>query len=211
MASSVLPATWPVSITPPKLTGNLVQLEKLDASHLHELAAAGTDLRVWEFTTSSGENVESMQAYIDGLLRDWQQGSAVPFVVRTLEDQRIVGCTRLKELDRRHRHAIVGSWYAPMAWRTGANLDAKLLLLDYAFETLGCIRIEFHTDVRNRRSRDSLEKLGATLEGVLRAHQITRDGRLRDSAIYSILQSEWPSLRTPIAERLKRGSHSRGK
>jgi RimJ/RimL family protein N-acetyltransferase len=91
-----------------------------------------------------------------------------------------------------------------IAWRTGVNLEAKLLLLDYAFDKLGLIRIEFHTDAHNARSRTSLERLGATLEGVLRAHQINRDGSLRNSAFYSILASEWQSLRTGIADRLLR-------
>jgi RimJ/RimL family protein N-acetyltransferase len=84
------------------------------------------------------------------------------------------------------------------------NLEAKLLLLNFAFDQLGLIRIEFHTDARNARSRTSLERLGATLEGVLRAHQITRNGSLRDSAVYSIVASEWPQVRAGIADRLLR-------
>lgn len=212
MPAPMLHASWPVPINPPLLTGRLVQLERLQDEHLRELAAAGSDPSMWEFTTSSAETLPAMRAYLTGLLGDWERGTAIPFLVRRREDHLVVGCTRLKELDRRHRHAMIGSWYAPSVWRTGVNLEAKLLLLDYAFQDLGCIRIEFHTDSRNARSRKSLKKLGATFEGVLRAHQITRKGELRHSAIYSILEEEWQVLRERIAERLRaRHSHPGGK
>ncbi len=204
MGTPILPATWPVPIPAPTLSGNLIQLELLRPSHLPELANAGLDPSVWEFTSSCGDSYEAMKGYIDGLLRDWEQGSAVPFAVRRIDDGDIIGCTRLKEVDRRHRHAVVGSWYSPKTWRTGANLEGKLLLLDYAFRNLGCIRIEFHADVRNERSRKSLEKLGAQFEGVLRAHQVTRHGSLRDSAIYSIVAMEWSGIQRALTERLRR-------
>ncbi len=198
------PATWPIPILCKPLVGSLISLEPITFTHVPELALAGADPTVWEFTTSCGDSPGAMQAYVEKLLRDWEQGSALPFAVRQHSTGQLVGCTRLKELDRNHRRAIVGSWYAQSVWRTGVNLEAKLLLLDYAFDKLGLIRIEFHTDARNVRSRTSLERLGATLEGVLRAHQITRDGSLRDSAVYSILASEWLQVRAGIADRLLR-------
>jgi RimJ/RimL family protein N-acetyltransferase len=204
MSIPLLPATWPIPLQTETLTGNLVRLETLTAEHIPELVRAGSDPSVWQFTTSRGDSPSDMHSYVSKLLHDWKAGSAMPLTVREVSSGAVVGCTRLKELDRNHRHAILGSWYSPQAWQTGVNLEAKLLLLDYAFEKLGCVRIEFHTDSRNRRSRTSLEKLGATSEGVLRAHQITRDGSLRDSAIYSILASEWPGVRSAIVERLMR-------
>lgn len=206
MATPLLPANWPVPVLASTLTGNIVQLEPLRPSHLPELAQAGSKSSIWEFTTSRGDTHDAMQTYINGLLRDWEVGTAVPFVVRRRRDDKVVGCTRLKELDRRHRRAILGSWFAPIAWRTGVNLEAKLLLLEFGFRDLGCVRIEFHTDTNNARSRKSLEQLGAKLEGVLRTHQITRNGGLRDSAIYSILGGEWAAIKTKIVERLKQRS-----
>lgn len=206
MLNAFDPAAWPIPIHCEPLVGSFVSLEPLTLTHVSDLALAGADPTVWQFTTSRGDSLVAMQAYVGKLLSDWEQGSALPFAVRQNRTAGIVGCTRLKELDRSHRHAIVGSWYAPSAWRTGVNLEAKLLLMRYAFEDLGLIRIEFHTDARNARSRTSLERLGATLEGILRAHQITRDGALRDSAVYSILASEWPPVRAAIAIRL----HSHG-
>ncbi len=196
--------TLPIPIPCESLVGSLVSLEPITLAHVCALALAGSAPTIWQFTTSRGDSPDAMQAYVDKLLRDWEQGSALPFAVRQNSTGQIVGCTRLKELDRNHRHAIVGSWYAQSAWRTGVNLEAKLLLLDFAFENLSLIRIEFHTDARNARSRTSLGRLGATLEGVLRAHQIKRDGSLQDSAVYSILAREWPQVRGCIADRLLR-------
>lgn len=204
MSNPRQPSTWSIPIPCKPLVGSLVSLEPITRAHVPELAPAGTDPTIWQFTTSRGDSPGAMQAYVDKLLRDWEQGSALPFAVRQNSTGQIVGCTRFKELDSNHRHAIVGSWYAQSAWRTGVNLEAKLLLLNFAFDQLGLIRIEFHTDARNARSRTSLERLGATLEGVLRAHQITRDGSLRDSAVYSIVASEWPQVRAGIADRLLR-------
>jgi RimJ/RimL family protein N-acetyltransferase len=208
MPLTFIPAAWPVPIPADTLHGQLVQLEPLQLAHISELIPAGEDTRVWQFTTSRGDSPAAMQSYVAKLCADWQAGHAVPFAVRELSSKRIVGCTRLKELDRMHRHAIIGSWYTPVVWRSGINLEAKLLLMTYAFERLECVRIEFHTDARNLRSRASLEKFGARLEGVLRAHQITRDGNLRDSAIYSVLHTECPAVRSALCERLTRRNPS---
>lgn len=200
------PAIWPVPLPSPTLTGNIIQLEPITLAHIPELTIAGSESAIWNFTTSRGDSPIAMQDYADKLLRDHQQGTAAPFAVRHRTTTQIIGCTRLKDLDRNHRHAVMGLWYSSRAWRTGANLEAKLLLLDYALHQLDCIRIEFHTDTRNLRSRQSLEQLGATLEGILRSHQITRDGGLRDSAIYSILGPEWPAIRDVLTARLNRHS-----
>jgi RimJ/RimL family protein N-acetyltransferase len=203
MSITFLPAAWPVPIPSDLLRGQLVQLEPLQRVHISELTRAGEDARVWQFTTSRGDSPVAMREYVEKLCNASQAGSAMPFAVRELLSDRIVGCTRLKGLDRSHRHGVVGSWYAPEVWRTGVNLEAKLLLLTHAFEKLECVRIEFHTDARNLRSRASLEKLGARFEGVLRAHQLRRDGTLRDSAIYSVLQTEWPTVGSSLRERLR--------
>ena len=197
------PALWPTPLPTEILTGKRIRLEPLANPHVSGLTTAGADPAIWVFTTSRGDSPQAMQQYVANQLRDWERGLAAPFAVRDLTTNSIVGCTRMKEIDRQHRHAIVGSWYHPMWWRSGANLEAKLLLLRYAFENLGCVRIEFHADARNTRSRDSLEQLGATFEGILRVHQITRDGTLRDSAIYSVLSREWPAVRDKIASRLR--------
>ena len=157
MATMLTPAAWPVPISTDNLTGQLVRLELVTEAHVSELARAGNDPRVWTYTTSSAETIDSMRGYVTKLLCDWKAGTAVPFAVRSLASGEVLGCTRLKELEREHRKCVLGSWYAPSAWRTGVNLEAKKLLLQYAFEQLECVRVEFHTDVRNSRSRASLE------------------------------------------------------
>ena len=196
-------ADWPVPVPTHPLQGSLVSLEPLTALHADELGRAGADPLVWRFTTSEASTPEGMRRYVNELLGEWEQGTAAPFAVRRTSDGLMTGCTRLKQLNRRNRNAVMGSWYAPEAWRTGVNLEAKLLLLNYAFGELECVRIEFHTDTRNDRSRSSLLRLGATFEGILRAHQITRDGMLRDTAVYSVLQNEWPGIRERIRTRLR--------
>jgi RimJ/RimL family protein N-acetyltransferase len=110
--------------------------------------------------------------------------------------------TRLKNVSREHRKAAVGSWFTPSAWGSGANTESKLLVLKHAFENLGCIRVEFDTDVRNLRSRAALAKIGATEEGLLRSHHIMRDGFRRDTVIFSILDTEWPLAMEKLAARL---------
>lgn len=202
MTSIHVPASWPIPLPTLPLAGHLVRLEPLQREHAAALVRAGQDEVVWRYTTSYAGLVEAMRRYVDGLLRAYAEGTALPYVVRHLNTGRIVGVTRLKNLSRANRSALVGSWYDPTVWRTGVNVEAKLLLLAHAFEVLGCIRVEFHTDLQNTRSRTSLTRLGATQEGILRACQITRDGRLRDSVIFSVLDSEWPIVRQGLMARL---------
>ncbi len=122
-------------------------------------------------------------------------GRALPFVVRSVESGGLIGMTRLKNLVREHRRATVGSWMWRPAWGTGANTEAKLLLLEHGFEVLQCVRIEFHTDRRNARSRAALIKLGAVEEGTLRAYALQEAGRRRDTVMYSVIDKEWPRVK----------------
>jgi len=124
-------------------------------------------------------------------------------VIRTISDGSVIGMTRLKNLSRQNRSAVVGSWLVAYVWGTGANTDAKLLLLTYAFESLHCIRIEFHTDSRNLRSRNALVKMGAREEGTLRSCHIRRDGSRRDTVVFSILDSEWLDAKQQLTLRLE--------
>ena len=114
-----------------------------------------------------------------------------------------MGFTRLKNLSRQNRNAEVGSWFAPEAWGRGANTESKLLLLEYAFERLHCIRVEFQTDSRNIRSRNALAAIGAIEEGILRSRRITREGSRRDSVFFSILDNEWPLVKRHLTARVE--------
>lgn len=204
LTSALTPAQWFVPLPITTLEGDLVRLESLRRDHAPELHEAGRHEAIWAYTTSAAPTPKAMRHYVDGLVGEYEAGSSLPFTVRQLATGRAVGVTRLKKLSRANRSALVGSWYSPAVWRTGVNVEAKLLLLKHAFDTLGCIRVEFRTDTRNTRSRTALTCLGATEEGVLRSCQITRDDNKRDSAVFSILDSEWGSVRRRLEVRLGR-------
>jgi RimJ/RimL family protein N-acetyltransferase len=197
------PANWPAPLPTVELRGHIVQLEPLAAAHESDLAKICEDERIWRFLTSYGGNYDAMRRYIEGALRDYLSGAALPFVIRTRSNQNVIGTTRLKNISREHRNGVVGSWLAASAWGSGANTESKLLLLAHAFETLNCIRIEFHTDSLNLRSRTALEKMGARQEGILRSCHITRDGLLRDTVVFSILDREWPEAKQKLLSRLE--------
>jgi RimJ/RimL family protein N-acetyltransferase len=178
-------------------------LEPFSRDHAPELLAFSNDPEIWRYLTSRPQSPDRMQAYLDSLLRDHASGSALPFLVRRQSSGEIVGMTRFKTLSREHRKALVGSWYAPGAWGSGCNTEAKLLLLEYGFECLRCLRIEFQVDSRNQRSRAALARMGAVEEGTLRSYIITGDGYRRDSVIFSVLDTEWPEVKRNLQRRLE--------
>jgi N-acetyltransferase len=197
-------SNWPVPLTPIELPGRIVQLEPLTDAHEPELSKICQDEQIWRFLTSYAGTPGSMHHYVQASLRDYISGSALPFVIRATSDGALIGMTRLKNVSREHRSAVVGSWLAPSAWGSGANTESKLLLLTHAFEALRCIRIEFHTDSRNVRSRMALAKMGAREEGTLRSCHITRDGSRRDTVVFSILDMEWFEIRHKLLTRLQK-------
>ncbi len=203
------PATWPVPLDPGPLEGRLVRLEPLSRSHEPELAKAAEDERIWRYLTSFAGSRDAMHEYLEALLGDRDAGTALPFVVRERSSGRLVGMTRLKNLSAEHRRAFTGSWLVPSAWGSGANAESKLLLLEYAFESLQCLRIEFHTDSRNARSRAALTRMGAAEEGVLRSYIAMRDGTRRDTVVLSVLAHEWPEVKRRLTERLRRQAAAR--
>jgi N-acetyltransferase len=196
------PANWPAPLTAVELRGHIVQLEPLAVAHAPELTQICQDEQIWRYLTSYGGAPDDMRRYLETSLRDYFSGSALSFVIRALGERNVIGMTRLKDISREHRKAIVGSWLAVSAWGNGANTESKLLLLTHAFETLNCIRIEFHTDSRNLRSRTALEKMGAHEEGIVRSYHITRDGLRRDTVVFSILDREWPEAKQKLLTRL---------
>lgn len=197
--------TWPVPLDPGCLRGRIVQLEPLTPSHDRDLVSICEDDRIWQYLTSYGGSPRAMRSYLEDARREQEAGTAVPFAIRRLAGEQLIGLTRLKELSLEHRTAIVGSWLVPASWGTGANTESKLLLLGYAFDTLQCLRVEFHTDSLNERSRAALRRLGAVEEGTRRSVATKRDGTRRDTVIFSVLAVEWPHVRNSLAARLARG------
>jgi N-acetyltransferase len=192
--------------TPVTLQGRHVRLEPLTEAHVPALAEAGHDTRIWQFMVY-GQILteEDMRKWVGNLLGLQAAGTDLPFAVIHLPSGRVAGATRFMEIRPPHRGLeIGGTWYGLEFQRTAVNTECKYLLLRYAFETLGTIRVQFKADLRNERSRHAIERIGAKQEGILRSHYILPDGVRRDSVFYSILESEWPGVRQSLEEKLRR-------
>lgn len=181
--------------TVPLLKGEGVTLEPLDRAHVPGLQDAVRDGELWKPGYTAIPAPDGMAEYVDKTLALRDTGEAIPFVVRDATGT-IVGSTRFGDLAADHRRVQIGwTWYAKRVQRTGLNTEAKALLLTHAFEAMACRRVEFFTDVMNRASRAAIARLGAKEEGVLRNHLRMPDGHWRDTVVFSIIDSEWPSVR----------------
>jgi RimJ/RimL family protein N-acetyltransferase len=195
-----------MDLSPRILEGSHVRLEPLASEHLDGLCEVGLDPELWRWTVSRIATRDDMKAYLQTALAEAGQGSALPFATVERSSGRVVGSTRFANADRANRRVEIGWTWIGRPWqRTSVNTEAKYLMLRHAFEALDLIRVEFKTDVLNERSRRALLRIGATEEGVLRAHMITAEGRLRDSVYYSVLAPEWPDVRARLEERLGQG------
>ncbi|MFG2146308.1 GNAT family N-acetyltransferase [Streptomyces sp. NPDC048696] len=205
---------------PVVLTGRMTRLEPLATHHAEALAEAAAEDRTTYAFTPVPHGLDAARGYVDRALAEQAVGRALPFAVVSAADGRVVGCTRFLELDHWQGPMVwppvpgvpygdpatavpdaaeVGNtWLAARAQGTGINTEAKLLMLRHAFETWGVRRISFRADARNARSRAAIERLGATCEGVRRAHSRGLDGVVRNTAFYSILDDEWPTVRDII-------------
>lgn len=203
-----------MSVAAPTLTGTHVQLEQLRPEFAEELVAAGNEDRSAYAWTPVPPTVEGMQRYIAGLLDDQRARSAVPFVQRRISDGALVGCTRYLRLewwggnDLPDEVEIGGTWLAASAQRTAINTEAKYLLLGNAFESWNVHRVAICTDARNTVSRIAILRLGAAFEGILRAHRGSyaageQNILARDSAMYSIIRSDWPEIKRGLEEKLR--------
>ena len=187
----------PQSVT---LFGRHVRLEPLSEAHIPDLAVAGADEEIWRYMLYGPViDKESMRAWVGDLLQRQGRGSDLPFAVIHLGSGRAIGATRYLEIRPEHRGLeIGGTWYGVAHQRSAVNTECKYLLLRHAFESLGCIRVQFKTDLRNERSQRALERIGAVREGLLRNHMILEDGAYRHSVYYSILDAEWPSVKAKL-------------
>jgi N-acetyltransferase len=191
-----------MEIKPITLIGKYIRLEPLSLQHVQDLAAAGCDDRIWEFMVyGKVQNEEDMRRWVEEMLSRQLTLGDIPFAVIHLESERAVGATRFMEIEPRHRRLeIGGTWYGLNYQQTYVNKECKYLLLRYAFETIGCIRVQLKTDSRNIRSQKAIERLGAVKEGILRNHMITPEGIFRHSVYYSIIDSEWDSVKGRLAK-----------
>ncbi len=196
------------------LTGRHIRLEPLDHGHVNGLAAASaTDPTLYQWSPVPQGKAEAT-SYVDTALAWRDAGTAQPFATVLVDDGTVIGSTRFFNLERwlwPQGHPRYGkldaceigyTWLAPSAIRTAANTEAKLLMLTHAFEAWEMLRVCFHTDVRNQRSRAALERIGGKFEGILRSHRMAADYIARDSARYSIVTTEWPEVKERLTQLL---------
>lgn len=188
-----------MNVGPVTLEGRHVRLEPLSQAHQADLASVGLDENLWRWIPSPVGTPAEMSAYIATALEEQARGASLPFALIEKTSGRAIGCTRYGNIDRTHHRVEIGwTWVAPAWQRTTVNTEAKYLLLLHAFETLGCIRVELKTDSLNERSRAAILRIGAREEGTFRNHMITASGRIRHTVYFSILDSEWPGVKSRL-------------
>jgi N-acetyltransferase len=184
-----------------RLEGSIVVLEPFAEEHVEELWEAAQAPEIWTWLANLNER-ETFEKSIELTREAAAVGREGPFVTRDADSGRVIGSSRFLNVRPADRVVEIGwTWLNPSAWRSGANVEAKLLMMRHAFETLGCVRVEFKTDARNERSRAALAALPAQFEGIFRRHMVVPMG-LRDSAYYSVIADEWPQVRRRLEERL---------
>ena len=191
-------------LQPVTLKGRHAALLPLSPEHLAGLQDAARDGELWKLWYTAVPSPEGMAAEIERRLGLLAKDSMLPFTVFDA-DGRIAGMTTYMNVDGAHRRVEIGStWYASRVQRSALNTECKLMLLAHAFDTLDCIAVEFRTHRLNTQSRRAIERLGAQLDGMLRSHQISPNGSLRDTAVYSITAAEWPTVRAHLQFQLQK-------
>jgi RimJ/RimL family protein N-acetyltransferase len=187
---------------PITLSGQLVRLEPLGQRHVPDLTRAGQDDAIWRYMPYGLiRTQEQMTAWVLDALARLGRGTDLPFAVIDQATAQAIGSCRYLAIDPLHRSLeIGGTWYATEHQRTGVNTECKYLLLTHAFEVLGCIRVQLKTDLRNLRSQQAIERIGANREGVLRNNLIMPDGYQRSTVVYSILDDEWPRVKARLEQ-----------
>lgn len=194
--------TW---LAPVTLQGKHARLVPLAHAHHDQLVEAVKDGELWTLWYTVIPTPDKMRQEIDRRLGLQERGKMLPFAVIDPATDTAVGMTTYMDPDATHRRLEIGStWYRKRVQRTALNTECKLMLLQHAFDALGCVAVEFRTHFFNHASRRAIERLGAKLDGVLRNHRISADGTLRDTCVYSIIVGEWPTVRSHLSHQLTR-------
>ncbi len=181
------------------LQGEFVKLIPLERIHFPELLMVGANTKIWEFISINGADSETLKRHLESAVLKRATGEQYPFTVICQRTGNIIGCTMFHNIFPEHRKLEIGwTWYHPDYWRSGYNRECKLLLLTYCFEILNTIRVQFVTDENNLRSHNAILGIGASFEGVLRNERIRSNGVYRNTAIFSIISSEWQTVKTKL-------------
>lgn len=188
--------TW---LNPIVLEGNLVKLAPMEISHIPALLEAASDGNLWELWYTSVPSKDKVETYVKNVLKEQEAGLALPFVVIEKSTGDVIGTSRYLNVDTANKRVEIGAtWYAKRTQRTGINTECKYLLLSHAFETLNTIAVEFRTHYHNHPSRNAILRLGAKQDGIIRNHIVDHNGLLRDTVVFSILKSEWPTVKNSL-------------
>jgi len=200
-----------MNVEPVTLEGKWARLEPLAESHVADLFVAGQSPEVWQYLWRGQlTSAEDALAWVRSAIRDSADGSQIPFAIIHLATGRAVGSTRYMDISRGDWRLEIGwTWLGKDYWRTPLNTECKYLLLRHAFETLKCLRVQLKTDLRNIRSQQAIERLGAVKEGVLRKHMILvlKENYQRSTVMYSILDTEWLEVKTRLEGKMRDASH----
>ena len=192
--------SWPKPVT---LHSKTVQLEPLSIDHVSDLINAVKDGNLYNHWYTSIPQPRNMKMEIERRLKLQDMGTMLPFAVISLKTEKAVGMTTYMNVDKENKRVEIGStWYAKSVQRTSLNTECKLVLLEHAFEELNCICVEFRTHFMNHQSRRGIERLGAKLDGILRSNAIQKNGTIRDTAVYTIIGSEWSSVKANLEYQL---------
>ena len=193
-----------MKVEPIVLEGSVVRLEPMTEEHVDALWEVGNVELLWRLIPTKVASLDDMKRYVDIALGDRDRGVALPFVTIERSSGKVIGSTRFGNIDTTHLRTEIGwTWINPNWQRTAVNTEAKLLMLTHAFETWKCIRVELKTDALNERSRNAIMRIGAKPEGIFRNHMITETGRYRNSAYFSIIDTEWDDVKFGLIEKLR--------
>jgi RimJ/RimL family protein N-acetyltransferase len=192
-----------MKVDPITLQGEYIRLEPLSLDeHLDDLVAAGADPELFRWFSKDRSSPNEMRAFVEDALSAQERGTTIPFAIVLQDSDEVIGSTRFGNIAPEHQRVEIGwTWITSSQQRTAANTEAKYLMLAHAFEEWNCVRVELKTDARNQRSIDAILRIGATKEGTLRKHMQTHQGR-RDTVYFSILDEEWPTVKSMLESQL---------
>lgn len=189
-----------------QIEGRNVILEPMENSHSSELWEAAQPAEIWRFMATKVFTMEEMEQTVKEAMEEKKKGVQFPFIIRRKTDGKVIGSTRYLDISPQNRSLEIGwTWLNPSAWKTAVNTECKFLLLKTAFEEFGFNRVQLKTDGRNLVSQKAIERIGAVKEGVLRQERKLQDGYMRDTVVYSILASEWPTVKAGLMNKLSQG------
>jgi RimJ/RimL family protein N-acetyltransferase len=182
-----------------EIKGDLITLEILSIKHIESLTEAVKDGELWNLWYTSAPEPNNVKNYIETAISEFQNDKSLPFVIIRKKDNKVIGTTRYMNADSKNKRIEIGTtWYSKSNQRTGVNTECKYLLLNYAFDNLKCIAVEFRTHIHNNQSKDAIVRLGAKQDGILRNHKIDKFGCLRDTVVFSIINSEWNTVKKSL-------------